>query len=244
MQRHFSNGLLDPSVPPPSGVIGPNGRAAGARYDVYRNNVTASLIEALAAAYPVVKTIVGKEFFDAMAALFTRKHPPKSPLMIYYGEEFPEFLTRFPPAAHLGYLPDVARVERARRWAYHGPDASPCAPSALSKLEGDNLYNARLVLHPTLKIVRSRYPVFSIWRFNSTKDKSPIGKAKEITMISRPADQVIMQNPSNSVTTFIESLSSAPLGVAIDKAKGAEGDFDLTDALTGLLSSGLLIDIK
>lgn len=244
MQTEFAKGLLDPNLPTPEGVVGPGGRAAGKRYDVYRNNVVVSLTEALASAYPVIQTIVGKEFFDAMAGVHVRKHPPKSPLMIYYGEDFPNFLTKFPPTSHLGYLPDVARVELARRQAYHAVDASPCAPEKLANLDGNKLYDARIVLHPSIRIIRSRYPVFSIWRFNSTDDKSPIGEAREITMISRAADEVIMQNPTAGTAMFIESLMTDPLGVAMDKAKGVQSDFDLAGNLTELLSAGLITDIK
>ncbi len=244
MQTEFAKGLLDPTLPTPEGVIGPNGRAAGKRYDVYRNNVIVSLTEALAAAYPVVQAIVGKEFFDAMAGVHIRKHPPKSPLMIFYGEDFPKFLTKFPPASHLGYLPDVARVELARGQAYHAADTTPCAPEKLANLDGTKLYDARIALHPSLHIIRSRYPAFSIWRYNSTEDKTPIGEAREITMVSRPADEVIMQNPTAGAAMFIESLWTDPLGVAMDKAKGTQPEFDLAGNLTELLSAGLIIDIN
>ncbi len=244
MQSEFAKGLLDPNLPTPEGVVGPGGRPAGKRYDVYRNNVVVSLTEALASAYPVIQTIVGKEFFTAMAGVFVRKHPPESPLMIYYGGDFPKFLTKFQPAIHLGYLPDVARVELARCQAYHATDASPCAPEKLANLNGNKLYDARIVLHPSIDIVRSRYPVFSIWRYNSTNDKSPIGEAREITMISRPASEVVMQNPTAGAATFVESLMTDPLGVATDKAKGVQPDFDLAGNLTALLSAGLIADIQ
>lgn len=244
MQAEFAKGLLNPATPAPKGVTGPNGRPAGKRYDVYRNNVVVSLTEALASAYPIIRTIVGDEFFDAVAGVYVRKHPPTSPLMIYYGEEFPAFLTRFPPAAHLGYLPDVARVELARRQAYHSSDAKPCSPAKLANLDGSILYDARLVLHPSIRIIWSRYPVFSICRYNSTEDKSPIGEAREITLISRPEAEVMMQNPTEGTATFIESLLDDPLGVAMDKAKAAQRDFDLAGNLTELLTAGLLVDIE
>ncbi len=63
-------------------------------------------------------------------------------------------------------------------------------------------------------------------------------------MISRPADEVIMQNPTAGTAMFIESLTADPLGVAMDKAKAAQPDFDLAGNLTELLAAGLITDIK
>jgi Putative DNA-binding domain len=64
----FAQGLTDPARAIPVDVVGPRGKAAIKRYNVYRNNVTVSLIDALAATYPAVQRITGVEFFRAMAA--------------------------------------------------------------------------------------------------------------------------------------------------------------------------------
>ncbi|TIX38107.1 MAG: DUF2063 domain-containing protein, partial [Mesorhizobium sp.] len=63
----FTAGLLDPDRGPPHSVSGPNGKAAVKRYAVYRNNVTVSMIDALAASFPATLRITGPDFFRAMA---------------------------------------------------------------------------------------------------------------------------------------------------------------------------------
>ena len=50
----FAPALLDPDRATPAAVAGPNGKSAKTRYGVYRNNVTASLINALAAVFLVL----------------------------------------------------------------------------------------------------------------------------------------------------------------------------------------------
>ena len=77
----FAGSLLDPGRATPSVVAGPAGKAAAKRYNVYRNNVTVSLIDALAATYPAVQRITGVEFFRAMARSHVRATPPTSPLL-------------------------------------------------------------------------------------------------------------------------------------------------------------------
>ena len=74
----FARALTDPARPTPVDVVGPRGKAAIKRYDVYRNNVTVSLINALAATYPAVQRITGVEFFHAMARFHIRATPPTS----------------------------------------------------------------------------------------------------------------------------------------------------------------------
>ena len=68
----FTAGLLDPDRAPPDAVSGPNGKVAVKRYAVYRNNVTVSLIDALAANFPATLRITGPDFFRAMARFHIR----------------------------------------------------------------------------------------------------------------------------------------------------------------------------
>src|SRR6516165_12080910 len=103
----FAPPLLDPARTAPPIVTGPNGKAAAKRYDVYRNNVTVSLIDALAAVYPAVQRITGADFFRAMARFHIRETPPTSPLLFNYGRDFPAFIARYEHARSLPWLADV-----------------------------------------------------------------------------------------------------------------------------------------
>src|SRR5215471_6376733 len=85
----FATALLDPNQPTPALVTAMHGKTAMRRYNVYRNNVTVSLIDALAAIYPAVQRITGVDFFRAMARFHVRAAPPSSPLLLEYGHDFP-----------------------------------------------------------------------------------------------------------------------------------------------------------
>ena len=65
------------------------------RFAVYRNNVAVGLIGALEARYPVSRRIAGDDLFRAMARAFVRANKPRSPVMIAYGGEFPEFVAEY-----------------------------------------------------------------------------------------------------------------------------------------------------
>src|ERR1700721_3792633 len=90
----FSPALLHPQSETPTIVAGPLHKAAVKRYNVYRNNVTVSLIDALAAIFPATQRITGVEFFRAMARFHIRETPPKSPLLFEYGRASPRLMER------------------------------------------------------------------------------------------------------------------------------------------------------
>ena len=128
VQAGFAAALLDPAAPVPAGIVGPGRRPAPRRFAVYRNNVVSALGNAVAGSFPAVKRIVGEDFFRAMARAYVLAEPPTSPVLLDYGTTFPDFIARFAPAASLPYLPDVARIERRWREAYHAEDAEPLSP--------------------------------------------------------------------------------------------------------------------
>lgn len=243
MQKDFSQALLNADNPIPDGVVGPTGGPSQKRFGVYRNNVVVSLIEALKAAYPTVQKIVGTEFFDAMAGVYVRDHPPTSPLMMFFGEQFPQFLERFEPVKNLPYLPDLARLERARREAYHSADAAPCAAEKLGEIPPEKLGEVRLKLHPSVRIVASEHPVFSIWRFNNIEQQK-IVVPKEDVLICRPDMTVEMRVLPSGAQIFLSNLQAGQtLGTAATTAAESCDDFDLSVNLGGIFEASILVDI-
>ena len=239
-QSQFAAALLNNKAPVPEGVVDPQGRPAGRRFDVYRNNVIVSLSKALAAAYPVVEKLVGPAFFGAMANVYVRANPPKTPLMIHYGAEFPDWVATFPPAASLPYLPDIARLERARRKTYHAADSQPADPALLGTLRDDELARARFHFLDAMHIVASPYPIFSIWKKNMDDPALILPKTGEIVLIARPVDDLEMRLITPQVATFLGHLLHTNLGDSLDKM---DEDFDFASTLGGILSARLLTNI-
>ena len=88
-QQDFYQALGSPEGPLPTGLHTWNGSDPGRRFAVYRNNVLASLIDALADSFPVVQALVGEPFFRAMAQIYVRECPPESPILAEYGDRLP-----------------------------------------------------------------------------------------------------------------------------------------------------------
>ena len=244
-QGAFAEALLDPAKPAPPGLVRPDGRPAGRRFDIYRNNVVVALVEALGEAFPVVKAAVGEEFFEAMAGVYVRAHPPSSPRMMFYGDGFAPFLEGFPPAAGLPYLPDVARLEYARRLAYHAADEPAADPAVLGGFDAAALMEARFTLQDACHVLRSAHPVHAIWRYNATDDKSPVRPAAEDVLVSRPDDEVLVQLLPPGGAAFLLALQKGePLGRAAAGASADAPAFDLGANLASVFSARIVSTIS
>lgn len=240
-QQAFRESLLDATRDAPEGLISPGGAPAGKRFDVYRNNVAVSLTEALIEGFPVVYKLVGDEFFRAMAGLHLRASPPRSQMMMFYGEDLPGFLETFPPAAGLPYLADVARLELALRRAYHAADAPAIDAGALANVAPDDYQHLRLALAPSVAVLRSRWPVFSIWRANTEADAPAPVMAREAVLITRPEYDSVPSLLPEGGADFVEALlAGESFGLALARAGAGKPSFDLTTTL-GLLIAGRAI---
>lgn len=237
-QALFTQAVLDPELAVPEGLTDPQGRTDAKRFAVYRNNVAVSLTEALETAFPVIRKLVGDEFFKAMAGVFLRQHPPSSALMMFYGAEMPAFLAGFEPARHLGYLADVARLELALRRAYHAADAAPIDPAALQSLAPERLMQARLHLAPAVQLIRSPWPIHAIWLANTTDDAPKPQMLAQDVLVTRPEFDPQPNALPTGGGAFVAALMD---GARFSEALAAAGaGFDLTEML-GILLTGAAI---
>ncbi|MFC4214088.1 DUF2063 domain-containing protein [Pseudophaeobacter arcticus] len=244
-QAQFITALMDAAVPVPTGLVDQDAAAAGRRFSVYRNNVAVSLTEAMHSAFPVIAKLLGRENMDGLSGLYLRAHPPSSPLMMFYGAEFPAFLEGMPQLDHLGYLGDVARLELALRHAYHAADATAIDPLQLAGLSEQRLLETRLCLAPALHLLRSPWPIHAIWRFN-TEDAAPKPQAgAQVVVITRPEFDPLPQLVSAADATWIEALMrGASIGEALSQAQNIDSDFDLSSPLTLLLQGGAITGLE
>ncbi|MBH3366087.1 putative DNA-binding domain-containing protein [Pseudomonas carnis] len=241
IQQTFAEALLAPQATCPEGVFSSNGAEPASRFAVYRNNVHSALINALAAAYPVARQLVGDEFFRAMAGLYAQAHPPTSPLISEYGGTFADFIQGFEPAWSVPYLADVARLERLRVRAYHAADCLVLDQHCvLRQLQGcAQLGQLRVGLHPSLATLESSYAVVSIWAAHQAD-----GAITSFNPWHAQGGLVLRQGLVVKVfaidrgsVTFINRLNQgAGLEMAIADALKASDEFDLHLCLTLLIS--------
>jgi hypothetical protein len=245
-ETSFADALLNADLPIPYGITAHNAAVPARRFAIYRNNVVVSLRKALNIRFPVVEKIVGEEFFAAMARVFVMEQPPRSPLLATYGDEFPAFIAGFEPARELPYLADVARLEAARTRSYHAADATPVGPGHFAALNTYTVRGIRVDMHPSTEIVRSAYPIVTIWAMNSGEQElAPIENWRgEDALVSRPYLEVEVRALPLGGAAFLLALAGGlPLSEATEAALADDPNFDLTVNLVGLIGSGLVRDI-
>jgi len=236
----FSPALIDPERETPALVAGPHGKAARKRFNVYRNNVIVSLVDALSASFPATRRITGEEFFRAMARFHVRETPPTSPLLFEYGGDFPDFIDRYEHARSLPWLADVARIERAWLAAYHAADAQPLEPASLASIPAVRLPETVFTPHPATRVVRSRFASVTI--FSANRAAGPVGRIEaaepEDGLLTRPGLEVSLRRLPPGGGAFLGHLIAGDaLGAAAKAALAASPDFDLSANLAGMLEA-------
>jgi Putative DNA-binding domain len=209
------------------------------RLDIYRNTFVGSLTKALRLSYPAVRRLVGDDFFEATAGALIVEMPPRSAWLDEYGAEFPEFLLRFPPAAALPYLPQVARLEWAVSRAIHAPDVESLEPTRLTALAPEDQGRVCFMPHPAVGLVRADYPVDAIWRGVLGGDDAALaaldlGAGPVHLLVQRLADGIEVLRLDASAWGFAAALCHGrPLQAALDAA----GDIDPTALLAEHLAA-------
>jgi hypothetical protein len=144
------------------------------RLAIYHRSARANRVAALAAAYPVVRRLVGQAFFDEAAARYGDAFPSRSGDLNVFGARFAAFLERYPHAQGIACLADVARLE----WAVHESRLSPPGEAleylALGAVPAAELDRVAFRLGPSVRLVASPHPILAIWEANQgERDGTP-----------------------------------------------------------------------
>ncbi len=245
----FSCGLLSSQACAPDDVVNPRGGAVERRFAVYRNNVIVSLREAIKDTFPAILSLLGEEYFDALAPEFIRLHPPKSPVLLEYGAQFPSFLGRFPPLAAYPYLEDVARLEWIWLKAYHAQDARPLNAEALGTVAADALADLRISPHPSAYVMSSPYPILRLFLDNRAKRESVVAAsdcgAERHVLVTRPGAEVKLREIApGAAALFCAFAQGSKFGAAAEQAAGKAQGFDLGASLAELFEMEAFADFK
>lgn len=137
--------------------------AGQAGLSVYRNTIVKGCVDALAANFPTVLSMVGEDWFRAAAALFAREAPPASAALLDYGETFPTWLERFPPADDTPYLAGIAHLDRLWTECLFAAEVQVLTAEVLAALTPETLAETNLPLHPSVRFASFEVGLPGLW---------------------------------------------------------------------------------
>lgn len=234
-QVRFAAALLDPTAID-AGAF--KGDAVVERIAMYRGHLTGTWHKTLAAAFPVLRQLVGEEFFEGLSRAFGMAHPPRDADLNLFGAALPAFLDSFEHAADYPYLVDMARLEWALHRAHFAADALAITAADFSQLSPAQLDAARFDLHPAVTLLASPWAVASLWDAHHGGPFPGSMAVEEYVVVAR--NQVVAVRPARLAA--LRCLASGEtLGAALDAAFALEEDFDIGAALAQWLALRVLL---
>lgn len=249
-QQLFAGALFDAGLAAPL-LAQFKGAHNGHRFALYRGNLGATWDKTLAAAYPVVRMLVGEEFFGGLAKAYGHAHPSDSGDLNRFGAQFADFLRDFPHVADYPYLPDMAALEWALHRAHYAPAADGVTAPQLAALSPEQLEAARLTLHPAARLLASEWAVVPLWQAHQPRAADGVAgfpermAAASHCVVARPLWKTQVVPLTGAGYAALRVLGEGgDFGAALDAAFDIDEGFDVAANLQLWLAHALVVGIE
>jgi hypothetical protein len=248
LQRQFVDGLLADADAPVLPRLRIHGLPAAERFAIYRGNCREGFLEALRAGYPVLERLTGEKYFRQLVRDYQREHPLPSGNLYHAGAQLPAYLARRFSATGYSYFADVAALEWACQYVMAAPDRAALDPQRLAAVARSDYPHLRFELDPASALVRSPYPVVTIWEQHQA-DREPevidIGAGGEQAIVQRRAQGVVVcRLPPGEYASLAAFREARSLGPVVDAAMSVDPAFDLGAALRRWVRCGFIVDVS
>ncbi|NDI85938.1 HvfC/BufC N-terminal domain-containing protein [Undibacterium crateris] len=227
------------------------------RLAIYRGNYAALTLRALESAYPVLRCLVGEDFFAQMAKAFALAHPSDSGDMHRFGAALARFLGEAELDPKYAYFVDVARLEWQVHRAYFATNAAALSLTDLIRKAGEmeqELTAVRPVLHPACQLFRSESGAIDVWlAHQETSEKAdpdqhelllPVNLERNLGVLSRVNWKIQVHRIEEPAWLALEQIQSGvSLEQAFEVALQAQADFDVAQGLRQWLDWGCFADV-
>lgn len=237
LQESFANALRDPAA---ICAVTP-----AANLDVYRNNTRSVFRTALEQIFPVVRRRVGEDYFRQLAFHYRAAFPSRSGDLHWTGRDFSGFLAAHLRGTDYEWLADLARLEWARCEAAVARAEPAVGVDALANFAAAELGRVVFTLQPSLRLISSPYPIYSVWQANQFDNAPPMEQSlgPEYGMVHMSDGVTEVQSLAPDLFAFLSALSSGePLEAAMTLAE-IDGE-RLTEILAFLFRSSLVVEVS
>ncbi len=239
-QQAFADALFDPRAE--ALLLAQCKDGGSGRFALYRGNLTVTWDKVLSAAYPVLRELVGEEFFSALARAYGMARPSQDPDLNRFGDSFAAFLETFEHVADYPYLPDMARLEWALHRSYYAADTPALDGAALAALSPEQFEELRPRLHPACSLVASRFAVVPLWLAHQEGGAHAFPDMMDepsYAMAARPRYKPELAPLDAANHAALAALAQgASMGAALDAAFDIDEQFDVAARLRQWLALG------
>ncbi|MEP6885848.1 MAG: DNA-binding domain-containing protein [Gammaproteobacteria bacterium] len=246
LQLDVMQAVLDARPELAAPYIADRGIAARLTLDVYANTARSNFTDSLIASFPVVRRLVGEDYFRQLARGCHARHPSISGDLQFAGAEFAQFLAQAHGAGEYLYLGDVAHLEWLIQETLLAAEHAPFDPAKLQTVP-PNDYDALVFrLHPSVRLFTSEFPCVAIWQANAGDAEPPLidlGSGPDRVLTIRVRGQLEFHRLSLSEQAFLEALrAEESFAAAIARGVEGGGEFDAAAALRRFVLAGAIVD--
>lgn len=219
------------------------------RFDVYRNNVREGFTAALADTYPVLRRLVGEDYFRQLAREYQLMHPSPSGNLYHVGQRLPGYLGARFAGTDYDYFTDIAQLEWLCQEVLCAATAEPLSIERLATISQVEYPRVRLLLHPALRLLQSRYPIMQIWQENqpdtATGNTIDLQQGVDRVVVRRAPDGLELRRLSAGEFALLRALADGKhLTLALQTALLAEPDLPFTERLPDWARLGIITDFS
>lgn len=216
------------------------------RFGLYRSSMRSVWATVLGHAYPVLKMLMGEEFFHGLAGLYGERHPSQSANLNFFGVHFASFLQTAEEVAEYPYFADMARLEWGLHSLYYQADvANALSVQDIAQLNPEQLDASRFQLSPLCLLLQSEWAVDKIWQAHQS---NPVGEFPDPLqqhchiLLTRPRWQAQMLPISAAAHCALTALASgSTIGDALDAALEMDEEFPFIEQLQFWLAHQVLL---
>lgn len=212
---------------------------------VYHHHVGLSLMKAMENAYPLIRKLLGDDFFHMTAQEYIRQYPSRSGNLYDYGNYFSDFLAEYQPVHDLIYLSEVAEFEWASHVIYLAAEHAPFDAAALAQYTQEQYENLYFRLHPAAWLHKFHFPMLEIIDLCHSEQQERIdlhGSGVNLLVIRRDLD-ISLHALSQEDFLFLQALNeNETLSQALQAAHTVCADYPLAEKLPAFIQNKIIVD--
>ncbi len=208
----------------------------GSSLAVYRRNAELVRVRALGLIYPVCLRVVGQECFDALALRYVREVACRVHALDRDGHGFDRYwewlVGEHDGFEELGYLPELARFERARHDVSIAPDDVPFDWTSLERADPSRQGGWVFEVSASLRVVRTGWDLLALFGEDGVEGTGTVALA-----VRRVGDEVVHEALPEAMAELIDALCEGTTLDGLD-ARG------LAERVEPALARGLIVGVR